>query len=86
MRRLYTTRFSHLEYLWLRVYLRGTEFLKEWSMSVQVAPAADEEPPATRAQHAAGKASQYFLYFLCLASIAVFPLGLVYKIFTYFFS
>jgi hypothetical protein len=55
-------------------------------MSVQVAPAAEEEPPATRAQRVVGKASQYFLYFLCLASIAVFPLGLVYKILTYFFS
>lgn len=55
-------------------------------MSVQVATVAEEEPPATRAQRVAGKVSQYFLYFLCLASIAVFPLGLVYKILTYFFS
>ena len=54
-------------------------------MSVQVASHVGEEPPLTRAQRAVAKASQYLLYFLCLAPIALFPVGLAYKILIYFF-
>ena len=45
----------------------------------------DNDPPATRAQVVVGKAAQLLLYFLCLASIALFPLGLAYKVYTHFF-
>jgi hypothetical protein len=54
-------------------------------MSVQVASLAEEEPRPTRAQRVVGKASQYLLYFFCLAPIALFPVGLAYKILIYFF-
>ena len=54
-------------------------------MSTEVIPLVQEEPPSTRAQRVAGKASQYLLYFLCLAPISLFPVGLAYKILVYFF-
>ena len=54
-------------------------------MSAQVVPLVEEEPPSTRAQRVVAKASRYLLHFLCLAPIALFPVGLVYKILTYFF-
>jgi hypothetical protein len=54
-------------------------------MSTQVVPLVEEEPPSTRAQRAVAKVSQYILYFLCLAPIALFPVGLAYKILQYFF-
>jgi hypothetical protein len=54
-------------------------------MSTQVVPLVEEEPPSTRAQRAVAKASQYLLYFICLAPIALFPVGLAYKILAYYF-
>ena len=32
-----------------------------------------------------GKAAQLLLYLLCIAPIALFPVGLAYKIYTHFF-
>ena len=52
-------------------------------MSTDVAPLI-EEPRSSRAQVAVGKASQLLLYFLCVAPIALFPLGLAYKLYVYF--
>ncbi len=49
-------------------------------MSVQAARLVEEERPSTRAQRIVGKASQYLLYALCAAPIALFPLGLIYKL------
>lgn len=51
-------------------------------MSVQAARLVEEEPPPTtrRARRIAGKAGQYLLYVLCAAPVALFPLGLVYKL------
>jgi hypothetical protein len=54
-------------------------------MSIQAIRPVEEEPPSTHAQHVVAKASQYLLYFLCLAPIALFPVGLAYKILIYFF-
>ena len=54
-------------------------------MSTQVVPLVEEEPPSTRAQRIVAKASQYLLYFLCLAPIALFPVGLAFKLLDYFF-
>ena len=55
-------------------------------MSIQVASLVEEgEPPLTRTQHAVAKASQYLLFFLCGAPIALFPVGLAYKAFIHFF-
>ena len=54
-------------------------------MSTHVVPLVEEEPPSTRAQRIVGKASQYLLYFLCLAPIALFPVGLAFKLLDYFF-
>ena len=41
---------------------------------------AEEEPPSTGALGLIGKAGQYLLYMLCAAPIALFPLGLVYRL------
>jgi hypothetical protein len=54
-------------------------------MSIQAAPLVEEEPPLTRAQHVVAKASQYLLFLLCGAPIALFPVGLAYKIFIYYY-
>jgi hypothetical protein len=54
-------------------------------MSVQVAPLVEEEPQLTRAQRVVAKVSKLLLYFFCFGPIAVFPFGLAYKIFLYFF-
>ena len=54
-------------------------------MSVQAVRLVEEEPPQTRAQRIVGKACQYLLYFLCVAPIALFPVGLAYKALIYFF-
>jgi hypothetical protein len=54
-------------------------------MSVQAVRLVEEEPPSTPAQRVAGKASQYLLYFLCAAPIALFPVGLAYKTLIHFF-
>lgn len=51
-------------------------------MSVQVDPLVEDDPPSTRAQRIVGKVSQYLLYFLCGAPIALFPVGLAYKLLT----
>jgi len=65
--------------------LRRVEILKEQAMSTQVVPLVEEEPPSTPAQRIVGKASQYLLYVLCLAPIALFPVGLAYKILEHLF-
>jgi hypothetical protein len=54
-------------------------------MSVQVIPAIEHDLPQTRVQRVVGKACQYFLYLLCAAPIAIFPIGLVCKALAYFF-
>ena len=54
-------------------------------MSIQAVRSMEEEPPSTRAQRLVAKASQVLLYFVCFAPIAVFPIGLVYKILIHFF-
>jgi hypothetical protein len=54
-------------------------------MSVQAGQLVEEEPPSTRVQRIVGKASQYLLYFLCVAPIALFPVGLAYKAWVHFF-
>jgi hypothetical protein len=46
---------------------------------------ADSEPPSTRAQAVVGKAAQLLLYLLCIAPIALFPVGLAYKVYAHFF-
>jgi hypothetical protein len=62
-----------------------TEFFKESSMSVQAATQVEEEPPLTTAQQVAATVSRGILYFLCIAPIALFPVGLAYKAIVYFF-
>jgi hypothetical protein len=54
-------------------------------MSVQAATLVEEEPPLTRAQRVVAKASQCLLFILCGGPIAVFPLGLAYKIWIHFY-
>ena len=54
-------------------------------MSVQAVRLVEQEPPSTRAQRIVGKACQYFLFFLCVAPIALFPVGLAYKLLIHFF-
>lgn len=49
-------------------------------MSTQIVPLVEEEPPSTRAQRVVDKASQYLLFLLCAAPIALFPIGLAYKL------
>ena len=41
---------------------------------------AEEEPPSTGAPRLLGKAGQYLLYILCVTPIALFPLGLAYRL------
>lgn len=54
-------------------------------MSTQTVALVEEEPPSTRAQQIVGKASQYLLFVLCAAPIALFPVGLVYKLLVHYF-
>ncbi|MBL6617515.1 MAG: hypothetical protein ISP45_26115 [Reyranella sp.] len=54
-------------------------------MSVQAATQVEEEPPLTTAQQVAATVSRGILYFLCIAPIALFPVGLAYKAIVYFF-
>jgi hypothetical protein len=54
-------------------------------VSTQVISLVEEEPPSTRAQRIVGKASQYLLFFLCGAPIALFPIGLAYKLLVHYF-
>ena len=54
-------------------------------MSIEAVRLVEEEPPSTRAQRVVANASQYLLFFICFGPIAVFPLGLAYKILIYFF-
>lgn len=54
-------------------------------MSVDVDHLADDEPPSTRAQTVVGRAAQLLLYLLCAAPIALFPVGLAFKAYGYFF-
>lgn len=54
-------------------------------MSVQAVQIVEEEPPSTRAQRIVGKACQYFLFALCVGPIALFPVGLAYKLLTEYF-
>ena len=54
-------------------------------MSIEAVRPVEEEPPSTRAQRVVARACQYLLYFFCFGPIAVFPVGLAYKILIYFF-
>ena len=54
-------------------------------MSTQFVSLVEEEPPSTPAQRVVAKASQYLLYFLCAAPIALFPVGLAYKLLVHYF-
>jgi len=54
-------------------------------VSVDAGFLTQDEPPSTRAQIVVGKASQVLLYVLCAASVALFPIGLAYKLFIHFF-
>jgi hypothetical protein len=45
----------------------------------------EDEPPLSRAEELAGKASQLLLLVLCVGPIALFPLALAYRAYTYFF-
>lgn len=40
----------------------------------------EEEPPSTVAPRLLGKAGRYLLYILCVTPVALFPLGLVYRL------
>ena len=54
-------------------------------MSSHVVPLVEEQPPSSKAQRVVARASQYLLYFICLAPIALFPIGLAHRILTYLF-
>jgi hypothetical protein len=54
-------------------------------VTTQVVALVEEEPPSTRAQRVVGKASQYLLFALCGAPIALFPIGLAYKLLVHYF-
>ena len=54
-------------------------------MSVDTGFLTEDEPPSTRAQIVVGKASQVLLYLLCAAPVALFPIGLAYKLYIHFF-
>lgn len=54
-------------------------------MTTQVLSLVEEEPPSTRAQRVVAKASQYLLLLLCAAPIALFPVGLAYKVLVHYF-
>jgi hypothetical protein len=45
----------------------------------------EDEPPQSRAEALAGKASRLLLLVLCVGPIALFPLALAYRAYTYFF-
>ena len=53
-------------------------------MPVEVS--CQDEPPLTRAEAGAARAARMFLYFLGFAPIALFPLGVAYKIYEHLFS
>jgi hypothetical protein len=53
-------------------------------MSVDTADFSRDEPPATPAQQIVRKAAQLLLYVLCFGPIALFPLGLAYKLYLHF--
>jgi hypothetical protein len=44
-----------------------------------------EEPPLSEAEAIAAKVSRGLLFVLCAAPIALFPLGLAYRVFVHFF-
>jgi hypothetical protein len=54
-------------------------------VSVDTGFLSRDELPSTRAQIVVGKASQVLLYALCAAPVALFPIGLVYKLYIHFF-
>jgi hypothetical protein len=54
-------------------------------MSVEALQLGDDEPPSMRAQQMAQKSCRLLLYFFCLAPIALFPVGLAWKVFEHFF-
>lgn len=54
-------------------------------MSVNAGFLTRDEPPSTRVQIVVGKASQALLYALCAAPVALFPVGLAYKLYIHFF-
>jgi hypothetical protein len=54
-------------------------------MSVEALHFGEDEPPSTRAQQVAQKSCRLLLYLFCLAPIALFPIGLAWKIYAHFF-
>jgi hypothetical protein len=49
-------------------------------MFKQVTHRPEAEPPSTEARRFVGQAGQYLLYVLCATPIALFPLGLAYRL------
>ena len=54
-------------------------------MSVEVLHPAEGEPPSTRAQQRAERSCRLLLHVVCLAPVALFPIGLAWKICEHFF-
>ncbi|MBV8187907.1 MAG: hypothetical protein JOY64_25510 [Alphaproteobacteria bacterium] len=54
-------------------------------MSVEALHFGKDEPPSTRTQQVTQRSCQLLLYVFCLAPIALFPVGLAWKVFEYFF-
>ena len=55
-------------------------------MSAEALHLDEDEPPSTRGQRMAQKSCQLLLHFFCLAPIALFPLGLAWKLYERLFS
>ena len=54
-------------------------------MSVEALHFEEDEPPSTRTQQVAQRSCQLLLYFFCLAPVALFPVGLAWKVCEHFF-
>jgi hypothetical protein len=54
-------------------------------MSVDTVHLGEDEPPSTRGQQVAQRSCQLLLYFFCLAPIALFPVGLAWKLWVHVF-
>jgi hypothetical protein len=54
-------------------------------MSVEALHVDEAEPPSTRGQQVAQKSCQLLLYFFCFAPVALFPLGLAWKLYEHVF-
>jgi hypothetical protein len=54
-------------------------------MSVEALDFGEDEPPSMRPQQVAQRSCQLLLYFFCLAPVALFPVGLAWKVYEHFF-